>query len=51
MEKRQNTRAMQQGNSQREIYQILQVGLAIVNRNISDLRIKLNTTSKDTLMN
>jgi Trp operon repressor len=34
------------GYSQREIYQILQVGLATVNRNISYLRIKLNTISK-----
>jgi len=37
------------GYSQREISQVLQVGLATVNRNISDLRIKLNTTSKNTL--
>ena len=38
MEKRQNTRALQQRYSQREISQVLQIGLATVNRDISYLR-------------
>jgi hypothetical protein len=38
MEKRQSARALQQGYSQREISQTLQVGLATVNRDVSYLR-------------
>jgi Trp operon repressor len=38
------------GYSQREISQMLQVGLATVNRDISYLRNKLKVTSKNTLM-
>jgi Trp operon repressor len=37
------------GYCQTEISQILQFGLATVNRDISYMRIKLNPTSKDTL--
>jgi Trp operon repressor len=37
------------GYSQREISQILQVGLATVNRDISYLRSQAKLTSKDTL--
>ena len=38
MAKRQGTTALQQGYSQREISQVLQVDLATVNRDISYLR-------------